>query len=61
MFPTRENSWSVTMAITAMFAWANGNNKTGMNGYPVSWNLSRASRSNDMIHPPRNPEEIGQD
>jgi hypothetical protein len=50
--------WSLTVAITAVFAWANRNNKTWMNGYPVSLNLSRALRSNDLIHSPGSPEAI---
>jgi hypothetical protein len=50
--------WGSTVAITAVFTWANGNNKTGMNGYPVSLNLSRALRSNDLIHSPGSPEAI---
>ena len=41
---------SSTTVIGAMLAGSKGKDKTGMNGYPVSWN---------RMHPPRNGEKLG--
>jgi len=48
-------------AITAMYPEVKGENKIRMNGYLASWNLSRASRSNDRKGQPKNTERTWPD